>query len=74
MMRKKRHGAALDRLQHEEGDGIDVRLLHAAGEVAIGENENDHGSDDAPEGKLVQDIRDAQASESSGTVTRWSRG
>ena len=61
--KEEKHGAALNRHQHEEGDRIDVSLPHAAGEVAVSENENEHGADDAPEGKLVQDIRDAQASE-----------
>ncbi len=61
MMRKMKHGAAFDRLQHEVGDWINVAPRAAASEVAVGEHENHHRADDAPEGKLVQDVRDAEA-------------
>jgi len=61
-----KHGATLDRQQHEESDGINVSLPHAAAKWAGGlartETPHDHWRRRCPEGKLVQDIRDAQAS------------
>ena len=56
-------GAAFDRLQHEVGDGPDVPVRDAAGEVAVVDGDSGHEDENAPEGNLAQDIGDAEAGE-----------
>ena len=53
--------AGLDRTQHEERDRPFDGALKPAREVAIIERDDRHQDQDAPEGHLMNDVRDSDA-------------
>src|SRR6202034_1355388 len=60
---EKHEGVAADGVEHEEGDGVEGRVLDVTGEVAEEESIHHHDGEDGPEGQLGKDVFDADAGE-----------
>src|ERR1700692_1243458 len=73
---KEEERAALDGLHHEVGDGPDIPLGNATGEVAVIDGEGEKNCDDSPERYVTENVAQPQPRQREvlGEGRGWSEG